>query len=43
MARPERLLEIAEEAIGAGGVDDAEALVYRQAGGLTRFASSRIH
>ena len=43
MARPERLLEIAEEAIGAGGADDAEALVYRQAGGLTRFASSRIH
>ncbi|MGH2813809.1 MAG: PmbA/TldA family metallopeptidase, partial [Actinomycetota bacterium] len=40
---PERLLEVAEAAIGAGGADDAEALVYRQAGGLTRFAASRIH
>jgi PmbA protein len=37
------LLEVAEAALAGGGVDDAEALVYRQAGGLTRFASSRIH
>ena len=39
----ERLLEMAEAALGTGGADDVEALVYRQAGGLTRFASSRIH
>jgi PmbA protein len=39
----ERLLEVAEAAIGAEGADDAEALVIREAGGLTRFASSRIH
>ena len=39
----ERLLEVAEAALGTGGADDVEALVYRQAGGLTRFASSRIH
>jgi PmbA protein len=38
-----RLLEVAEAAIGAEGADDAEALVIREAGGLTRFASSRIH
>ncbi|HEX2374870.1 MAG TPA: metallopeptidase TldD-related protein, partial [Actinomycetota bacterium] len=38
----ERLLEVAEAALGTGG-DDVEALVCRQAGGLTRFASSRIH
>ncbi|HEY6707560.1 MAG TPA: DNA gyrase modulator, partial [Actinomycetota bacterium] len=38
-----RLLEVAEAALATDGVDDAEALVYRQAGGLTRFASSRIH
>ena len=38
----ERLLELAEAALGAGG-DDVEALVWRQAGGLTRFAASRIH
>jgi PmbA protein len=38
-----RLLEVAETAIAAEGADDAEALVLRQAGGLTRFASSRIH
>jgi PmbA protein len=39
----ERLLEVAEAALGAEGADDVEALVCRQAGGLTRFASSRIH
>ena len=39
----ERLLEVAEAALAVDGVDDAEALVYREAGGLTRFASSRIH
>jgi PmbA protein len=39
----ERMLEVAEAALGTGGADDVEALVYRQAGGLTRFASSRIH
>jgi len=39
----ERLLEVAEVAIAAEGADDAEALVIREAGGLTRFASSRIH
>jgi len=39
----ERLLEVAEAALGVGGADDVEALVARQAGGLTRFASSRIH
>jgi PmbA protein len=39
----ERLLGVAEAAIGAEGADDAEALVIREAGGLTRFASSRIH
>jgi PmbA protein len=39
----ERLLEVAEAAIAAEGADDAEALVIREAGGLTRFASSRIH
>ena len=39
----EGLLEVAEAALGTGGADDVEALVYRQAGGLTRFASSRIH
>jgi PmbA protein len=39
----ERLLEVAEAAIAAGGADDAEALVIREAGGLTRFAASRIH
>jgi hypothetical protein len=39
----ERLLEVAEAAIAAEGADDAEALVVREAGGLTRFASSRIH
>jgi predicted Zn-dependent protease len=38
-----RLLEVAEAAIAAVGADDAEALVIRDAGGLTRFASSRIH
>jgi len=44
MARlAERLLEVAEAAIAAEGADDAEALVIREAGGLTRFASSRIH
>jgi len=37
------LLEVAEAALAGGGAGDAEALVYRQAGGLTRFASSRIH
>jgi PmbA protein len=40
---PDRLLEVAEAALATGGADDVEALVYRQAGGLTRFASSRIH
>ena len=42
---PERLLEVAEAAmaLGTDGADDVEALVYRQAGGLTRFADSRIH
>jgi PmbA protein len=39
----DRLLEVAEAALGVGGADDVEALVWRQAGGLTRFASSRIH
>jgi PmbA protein len=39
----DRLLEVAEVALGTGGADDVEALVCRQAGGLTRFASSRIH
>jgi PmbA protein len=39
----ERLLEVAEAAIAAQGADDAEALVIREAGGLTRFAASRIH
>jgi PmbA protein len=39
----ERLLEVAEAALGTEGADDVEALVHRQAGGLTRFASSRIH
>jgi PmbA protein len=39
----DRLLEVAEVALATGGADDVEALVYRQAGGLTRFASSRIH
>jgi PmbA protein len=39
----ERLLAVAEAAIAAEGADDAEALVIREAGGLTRFASSRIH
>jgi PmbA protein len=39
----DRLLEVVEVALGTGGADDVEALVYRQAGGLTRFASSRIH
>ncbi|HEX8931468.1 MAG TPA: metallopeptidase TldD-related protein, partial [Actinomycetota bacterium] len=39
----ERLLEVAEAAITAEGADDAEALVVREAGGLTRFAASRIH
>jgi len=39
----ERLVEVAEAALAVEGADDAEALVYRQAGGLTRFASSRIH
>jgi predicted Zn-dependent protease len=39
----ERLLEVAEAAIAAEGADDAEALVIREAGGLTRFAASRIH
>jgi PmbA protein len=39
----ERLLEVAEAAIAAEGADDAEALVTRHAGGLTRFAASRIH
>jgi predicted Zn-dependent protease len=39
----DRLLEVAEVALATGGADDVEALVCRQAGGLTRFASSRIH
>jgi PmbA protein len=39
----ERLLEVAEAALGVEGADDVEALVSRHAGGLTRFASSRIH
>ena len=39
----DRLLEVAEAAIAAVAADDAEALVIRDAGGLTRFASSRIH
>jgi PmbA protein len=39
----ERLLETAQAALGVGGADDVEALVMRHAGGLTRFASSRIH
>jgi PmbA protein len=40
----ERLLEVAEVAIAhSPSADDAEALVVREAGGLTRFASSRIH
>jgi PmbA protein len=39
----ERLLEVAEAAIAAERADDAEALVIRHAGGLTRFAASRIH
>jgi PmbA protein len=39
----ERLLETAKAALGVGGADDVEALVMRRAGGLTRFASSRIH
>jgi PmbA protein len=39
----DRLLEVAEAALATGGADDVEALVYRQAGALTRFASSRIH
>jgi predicted Zn-dependent protease len=38
-----RLLELAEAALGIDSVDDVEALVVRQAGGLTRFASSHIH
>ncbi len=38
-----RLLELAEAALAIDGVDDVEALVVRQAGGLTRFASSHIH
>ena len=38
-----RLLEVAEAALEAEGADDVEALVSREAGGLTRFASSRIH
>ena len=39
----ERLLELAEAAIGTGGVDEAEALVIHGGGGLTRFAGNRIH
>jgi predicted Zn-dependent protease len=39
----ERLLEVAEAGLAVEGADDTEALVYRQAGGLTRFAASRIH
>ena len=39
----ERLLELAEAAIGVDGVDDAEALVISGSGGLTRFADNRIH
>ena len=38
-----RLLELAEAAVGVDGVDDAEALVIRSGGGLTRFADNRIH
>ena len=38
----DRLLELAEAALGTGG-DDVEALAWRQAGGLTHFAASRIH
>jgi PmbA protein len=40
---PERLLEVAEAALRVDGTDDVEALAVRQAGGLTRFAASRIH
>jgi predicted Zn-dependent protease len=39
----ERLLEVAEAALGVEGVDDVEALVSHQAVGLTRYAASRIH
>src|SRR4030095_10719910 len=39
----ERLLEGGAAALRTGGADDCEARVYGQAGGLPRFASSRIH
>src|SRR5918992_4538087 len=39
----ERLVEVAEAALAVEGADDVEALVSRHAGGLTRFAASRIH
>jgi predicted Zn-dependent protease len=39
----DRLLELAEAAIGIDGVDDAEALLFHGALGLTRFADNRIH
>jgi PmbA protein len=39
----DRLLGVAEAALGTEGADDVEALAYREAGGLTRFAASRIH
>jgi predicted Zn-dependent protease len=40
---PARLLELAEATLAVEGADDVEALVSRHAGGLTRFAASRIH
>ena len=39
----DRLLEVATAALAVDGADDVEAVVYRQAVGLTRFADSRIH
>jgi len=35
--------EVAGAALGIGGVDGVEVLLLHQWGGLTRFASSRIH
>jgi PmbA protein len=39
----DRMLQLAEAALAVGGVDEVEALLFRSAGGLTRFAGNRIH
>lgn len=40
---PDGFREVAEVALGLGGVDGVEVLLVHEFGGLTRFASSAIH